>query len=124
MPSAQVLNEARPLADLLWMRETSGGVFDTPERRAELEKTMRELTSRIRDESVRFHYNSTGRQSPSPTASERSAMVKRTAGHPAAARDRAGRGAVQPPAADRRDSSMPSRRSTSSIPTCGACMRR
>ena len=39
-----VLAEARPLADLLWMRETSGGVFDTPERRAELEKTLRELT--------------------------------------------------------------------------------
>jgi DNA primase len=38
------------------MRETAGGVFDTPERRAELEKTLRELTSRIRDESVRFHY--------------------------------------------------------------------
>lgn len=52
----QVLTEARPLADLLWMRQTSGGVFDTPERRAELEKTLRELTSRIRDESVRFHY--------------------------------------------------------------------
>src|SRR5690606_30455976 len=52
-----VLSEARPLADLLWMRETSGGVFDTPERRAELEKTLRELTGRIRDESVRFHYN-------------------------------------------------------------------
>ncbi|WP_315924525.1 DNA primase [Mesorhizobium sp. SP-1A] len=52
-----VLSEARPLADLLWMRETSGGVFDTPERRAELEKTLRELTGRIQDESVRFHYN-------------------------------------------------------------------
>jgi len=51
-----VLAEARPLADLLWMRETSGGVFDTPERRAELEKTLRELTGRIRDESVRYHY--------------------------------------------------------------------
>ena len=49
-----VLAEARPLADLLWMRETSGGVFDTPERRAELEKTLRELTGRIRDESVRY----------------------------------------------------------------------
>ncbi|TIQ84000.1 MAG: DNA primase, partial [Mesorhizobium sp.] len=34
-----VLSEARPLADLLWMRETVGGIFDTPERRAELEKT-------------------------------------------------------------------------------------
>ena len=53
---ARVLSEARPLAELLWMRETSGGVFDTPERRAELEKRLRELSGRIRDESVRFHY--------------------------------------------------------------------
>lgn len=51
-----VLNAARPLSDLIWMRETSGGVFETPERRAELEKTLRELTSRIKDESVRYHY--------------------------------------------------------------------
>ncbi|QPC91396.1 DNA primase [Mesorhizobium sp. INR15] len=51
-----VLAEARPLADLLWMRETAGGVFDTPERRAQLGKTLSELTGRIRDESVRYHY--------------------------------------------------------------------
>ncbi|TGV62061.1 DNA primase, partial [Mesorhizobium sp. M00.F.Ca.ET.149.01.1.1] len=51
-----VLADARPLVDLLWMRETAGGVFDTPERRAELGKTLRELTSRIRDESTRYHY--------------------------------------------------------------------
>jgi len=51
-----VLAGARPLADLLWMRETSGGVFDTPERRAELQTRLRELTSRIRDESLRYHY--------------------------------------------------------------------
>lgn len=51
-----VLNAARPLSDMIWMRETSGGVFDTPERRAELEKTLRELTGRIKDESVRYHY--------------------------------------------------------------------
>ena len=51
-----VLADARPLADLLWMRETAGGVFDTPERRAELGKTLRELTSRIRDESLRYEY--------------------------------------------------------------------
>ncbi len=52
----EVLAQARPLAELLWLRETSGGVFDTPERRAELERTLRDLTSRIRDESVRRHY--------------------------------------------------------------------
>ena len=51
-----VLDQARPLADMIWMRETAGGVFDTPERRAELEKRLREATGRIRDESVRFHY--------------------------------------------------------------------
>ncbi|MEO3385236.1 DNA primase [Mesorhizobium sp. CAU 1741] len=53
----EVLGQARPLAELLWLRETSGGVFDTPERRAELEKTLREMTGRIRDESVRRHYS-------------------------------------------------------------------
>ncbi len=51
-----VLEQARPLAELLWLRETSGGVFDTPERRAELKKSLRELTGRIRDESLRRHY--------------------------------------------------------------------
>ena len=51
-----VLAEARPLSEMIWMRETAGGVFETPERRAELEKTLRELSSRIKDESVRFHY--------------------------------------------------------------------
>ena len=51
-----VLADARPLVDLLWMRETAGGVFDTPERRAELGKTLRELASGIRDESTRYHY--------------------------------------------------------------------
>jgi DNA primase len=51
-----VLAEARGLADLLWSRETAGGLFDTPERRADLEKTLRELSGRIRDESVRRNY--------------------------------------------------------------------
>ena len=52
----QVLAEARPLADMLWSRETAGGVFETPEKRAELEKRLREIAGRIRDDSVRFHY--------------------------------------------------------------------
>ncbi|WP_185983476.1 DNA primase [Aureimonas mangrovi] len=51
-----VLDAARPLADLLWMRETAGGVFDTPERRADLEHRMKALTRQIGDESVRRHY--------------------------------------------------------------------
>ncbi len=59
---AKVLGEARPLDDLVWLRETAGGVFDTPEKRAELEKSLRELTSRIKDESVRFHYQQAMRE--------------------------------------------------------------
>ncbi|MFP1632380.1 DNA primase [Zhengella sp. ZM62] len=51
-----VLREARPLADLIWMRETAAGMFDTPERRAELEKRLRDAVFRIQDESVRHHY--------------------------------------------------------------------
>src|SRR5690606_37529097 len=51
-----LITDARPLADLLWMRETSGRLFDTPERRAALEKTLRELANRIRDENLRRHY--------------------------------------------------------------------
>jgi len=58
----KVLEEALPLADLLWTRETQGGVFDTPERRAELEKRLRDLTGRIRDEAVRRHYNQAMRE--------------------------------------------------------------
>ena len=51
-----VLNNSRPLADMIWMRETTGAVFDSPERRAELEQRLKEITGRILDESVRRHY--------------------------------------------------------------------
>ncbi|GAB4363470.1 MAG: DNA primase [Oricola sp.] len=57
-----VLKSAKPLADMLWSRETSGRVFDTPERRAELEKILREATNLIQDESVRRHYGQTMRE--------------------------------------------------------------
>ncbi|MGB8816308.1 MAG: DNA primase [Rhizobiaceae bacterium] len=52
-----VLNESRSLIEIIWARETAGAVFDTPERRAELEQRLREITNRIQDESVRRHYS-------------------------------------------------------------------
>lgn len=55
-PFDALVAQALPLADLIWMRETSGSVFDTPERRAELEQRLRTLTAQIRDENVRRHY--------------------------------------------------------------------
>ena len=33
----EVIGAARPLADMLWQRETEAGGFDTPERRAGLD---------------------------------------------------------------------------------------
>jgi len=53
-----VLGAARPLAQVLWMRETEAGGFDTPERRAALEARVREVTATITDETVRKYYRS------------------------------------------------------------------
>ena len=51
-----VLENALPLSEMVWNRETSAGIYNTPERRAELESRLRQLVSSIRDESVRRHY--------------------------------------------------------------------
>jgi DNA primase len=51
-----VISEARAMADMVWLRETSGTVFETPERRAELEARLKQVTQVIGDESVRRHY--------------------------------------------------------------------
>ncbi|MGE0024789.1 MAG: DNA primase, partial [Hyphomicrobium sp.] len=50
------LGRARPLIDVLFEREWGQSDWSTPERRAGLEKTLRDLIGRIADESVRAHY--------------------------------------------------------------------
>ena len=52
----EVIAAARPLADMLWARETEGHTFATPERRAALEARINEVTSGIADDSVRKYY--------------------------------------------------------------------
>ncbi len=52
----EVLAAARPLAQVLWTRETESGGFDTPERRAALEARFSEIAQSIGDEAVRRHY--------------------------------------------------------------------
>ena len=52
----EVIGAARPLAHVLWMRETEGGGFDTPERRAAFEARIAEVTASIGDDSVRKYY--------------------------------------------------------------------
>jgi DNA primase len=51
-----VLGAARPLAEVLWARESEAGPFDTPERRAALEARTSEITATIADETVRRYY--------------------------------------------------------------------
>jgi DNA primase len=51
-----VLDLAEPMVTLLWRRETEGRVFDSPERKATLDKTLRTAIARIADPSIRSHY--------------------------------------------------------------------
>ena len=53
---AEVLQAAKPLAEMLFLRETEDQLFNTPERRAALERRLRELTKTIGDETLRRHY--------------------------------------------------------------------
>ncbi|HUI95132.1 MAG TPA: DNA primase [Xanthobacteraceae bacterium] len=53
---ADVLAGARPLAEMLWLRETATGRFDTPERRAGLEARINAATAAIGNEAVRKYY--------------------------------------------------------------------
>lgn len=52
----KVLDEAQPMVNLLWRRETEGKVFDSPERKAALDKKLRAALSKIADPSIRGHY--------------------------------------------------------------------
>ncbi|HEX3342549.1 MAG TPA: DNA primase [Pseudolabrys sp.] len=53
---SDVIDAARPLAGMLWARETEGHSFDTPERRAALEARVNEVTAAIADDAVRKYY--------------------------------------------------------------------
>ncbi len=51
-----LLEAAQPMVSLLWQRETEGRDFDSPERRAALDKSLRAAIGLIRDASIRGHY--------------------------------------------------------------------
>ncbi len=51
-----VLKAAKPMVHLLWQRETEGKTFDSPERKAALDKALRDHIKRIADPSIRSHY--------------------------------------------------------------------
>ena len=51
-----VLDAARPLGDILFAREVEAQPLDTPERKAALERRLREIVRSIADETLRRHY--------------------------------------------------------------------
>ena len=52
----RLLDGARPLADMLWLRETEAKRFDTPERRTALLKDLDRAAGQIHDEDLRQAY--------------------------------------------------------------------
>jgi len=52
----QLLGTARPMVDLFWEREVYGKNFDSPERKAALDKILRDKLRLIKDSSIRGHY--------------------------------------------------------------------
>ena len=56
MAMSRVLEAALPLSEMLWRAETEGHDFSTPERRAGLEKNLREIVSQITDGKIADYY--------------------------------------------------------------------
>lgn len=55
-PFDQVMAQAKPLAEMIWIREAGNGTFETPEKRAELEARLKQTVAVIADEGVRRFY--------------------------------------------------------------------
>jgi len=53
---SKLLEGARPMVDLLWRREIEDKVFDSPERRAALDASLRVALGKIGNTSIRNHY--------------------------------------------------------------------
>jgi len=52
----KLLDDAMPMVQLLWQREIEGKRFDSPERKAALDKALRDKIKLIQDPSIRQHY--------------------------------------------------------------------
>ena len=51
-----LIDEAVPMVDLIWRRETEGKSFDSPERRAGLDKSLSDAIALIKDKNLKNHY--------------------------------------------------------------------
>jgi DNA primase len=96
-----LLENALPLSQLLWRAETEGKDLSTPERRAGLEHSLKEITDRITDTSIADYYRrdfqqlvfeNFKRRAPAQTGAPRGTGPAR----PAGGRDGKFRGAFKP----------------------------
>lgn len=53
----KLIDGALPMVELLWRRETEGKVFDSPERKAALDKVLADKSRLITDQNIRKHYD-------------------------------------------------------------------
>lgn len=51
-----LIDEAVPMVDLIWRRETEGKSFDSPERRAGLDKSLSDVIELIKEKNLKNHY--------------------------------------------------------------------
>ena len=51
-----LIDEAVPMVDLIWRRETEGKSFDSPERRAGLDKSLSDVIEVIKEKNLKNHY--------------------------------------------------------------------
>ncbi|MEM6387228.1 MAG: DNA primase [Pseudomonadota bacterium] len=52
----KLIDQSIPLVQLLWQRETQGKNFDSPERKAALDRDLRTAIMKLKDPSLRRHY--------------------------------------------------------------------
>ncbi|MEO0915470.1 MAG: DNA primase, partial [Pseudomonadota bacterium] len=52
----RLIDQSVPLVQLLWRRETEGKSFDSPERKAALDRDLRSAILKVRDPSLKRHY--------------------------------------------------------------------
>ena len=51
-----LIDEAVPMVDLIWRRETEGKSFESPERRAGLDKSLSDAIALIKEKNLKNHY--------------------------------------------------------------------
>ena len=51
-----LIDEAVPMVDLIWRRETEGKSFDSPDRRAGLDKSLSDVIALIKEKNLKNHY--------------------------------------------------------------------